>query len=55
MKILLFNKAYTTRGRLDKNPCKLCVYYDTNCTHISTDICVQYGGFQTTNEEIFKI
>ena len=56
MKILWFNKAYKARVCLGKNPCKLCMYYDTSCCrHIPTGICVQYGGFQNTNEEIFKI
>lgn len=54
MKILLFNKAYKARVR-DISPCELCMYSYTSCTHIPTDICVQYGGFQNTNEEIFKL
>ena len=55
MKIMFLNKAYTTRVHLDVNPCKLCIYNSLNCSHIPTDICVLYGGFQNTNGEIFKI
>lgn len=55
MKILLFNKAYATRVCLGKNPCKLCMYYDTNCRHIPTGICVQYGGFQPSDTKIFTL
>jgi hypothetical protein len=55
MKVMLFNKAYKARVYLNGHPCKLCMYYATNCAHIPTDVCVLYGGFQNTNEEIFKI
>lgn len=55
MKLMFLNKAYTTRVREDINPCKLCMYCHINCTHIPTDICVLYGGFQNTNEEIFTL
>lgn len=55
MKILLFNKAYDARVYLNENPCKLCVYFSTNCTHISADICVQYGGFQPSDTKIFTL
>lgn len=55
MKMMFLNKAYAAQVRLDTHPCKLCMYYNTICTHIPTDICVLYGGFQNTNEEIFKI
>lgn len=54
MKLMFLNKAYTARVR-DINPCKSCMYSHTNCTHIPTDICVPYGGFQNTNEEIFTL
>lgn len=54
MKIMFLNKAHTARVR-DISPCKLCMYFHTNCTHIPTDICVRYGGFQNTNEEIFTL
>ena len=55
MKVMFLNKAYTARVRLDTHSCKLCIYYSTSCAHIPTSICVLYGGFQNTNEEIFKI
>lgn len=54
MKIMFLNKAHTARVR-DISPCELCIYCHTNCTHIPTDICVLYGGFQNTNEEIFTL
>lgn len=54
MKIMFLNKAYIARVR-DISPCELCMYSYTNCTHIPTSICIQYGGFQNTNEEIFTL
>lgn len=55
MKIMFLNKAHTARVREDITPCKLCMYCHINCTHIPTDICVLYGGFRNTNEEIFTL
>ena len=55
MKIMLLNKAYAARVHFNTNPCTLCMCRHTNCAHILTEICVLYGGFQDTTEEIFKI
>ena len=55
MKIMYLNKAYTAKVHLGSHPCKLCMYYYTGCAHMPTEICISYGGFQATNEEIFKI
>ena len=55
MKIVLFNKAHAARVCLNGNPCKLCMYYYTNCTHIPTDICVRHGGFQPSDTKIFTL
>lgn len=55
MKIMFLNKTYTARVRSDTHPCRLCIYYSTDCSDIPKGICVLYGGFQNTNEEIFKI
>lgn len=55
MKIMLFNKVHAARVHLSKNPCKPCIYFSANCTHIPTDICVQYGGFQPSDTKIFTL
>lgn len=56
MKIMFLNKAHVAKVRLDDLClCKSCMYHDVNCAHISSNICILYGGFQTANEEIFKI
>ena len=54
MRIMFLNKAYAAKIR-DSYPCNLCMYHTRNCAHIPTNICIQYGGFQNANEEIFKI
>jgi hypothetical protein len=54
MKLMFLNKAYTARVR-DMSPCKLCMYSSSYCTHIPTDICVQYGGFQPSDTKIFTL
>ena len=54
MKIMFLNKAYKARVR-DISPCELCMYSSTNCTHIPTNICVEYGGFQTSDTKIFTL
>lgn len=55
MKVILFDKAYKAQVYLNGNPCKSCVYSDTDYAHISTDICVQYGGFQPSDTKIFTL
>lgn len=55
MKIMFLNKAHTTGVDLDINPCTRCMYHSIDCTHIPSSICVLYGGFQNTNDDIFRI
>lgn len=52
---MFLNKVYAARVHLGKNPCKLCMYSSTNCLHIPTDICAQYGGFQLSDAKIFTL
>lgn len=55
MKIMFLNKAYTSGGRLNMNPCKICMYNSIDCTFIPAYICVRYGGFQNTNNDVFEV
>ena len=55
MKMMFLNKVYAAQVRLDTHPCKLCMYYSTNCIHIPTAVCVLYGGFQSSDTKIFTL
>jgi hypothetical protein len=54
MKLMFLNKAYIAQVR-DISPCELCMYSYTNCTHIPTSICRQYGGFHPSDTKIFTL
>lgn len=55
MKIMIFDEVYN--GRISPpNPCSECILSkDRICSKIPAALCIEYGGFQSSDTKIFTL